>query len=178
MNDVKEIKKQLSAMEKNTSLRQIAIHSGINYITLHNIKSGKSNRVTQGVTERFNAFKEKFDADPKAFPSLRGKAPEAEKQKAPVKEQKRPQATAKSAEEKKPVAKKVGQKKAAPKKKKTATPAVKAKTVPTAPATLPEAQTMLLGQSLQKEIEVTEARLDFLKQLRKLENEYLRKIGR
>jgi uncharacterized Zn finger protein len=177
MNDVKEIKKQLSAMEKNTSLRQIAIHSGINYITLHNIKSGKSNRVTQGVTERFNAFKEKFDADPKAFPSLRGKATEAVTKQAPEKKQKQQAATVKPAAVKTTVAKKSSPKKATTKKK-TATPAVKAKTVPTSPAALPEAQTMLLGQSLQKEIEVTEARLDFLKQLRKLENEYLRKIGR
>jgi hypothetical protein len=189
MDDLQKIRAALVVMEKKTSLRQVAIQSGINYITLRNIKSGRSGRVTDGVITRFAAFEQQFAAAPEATTVRRGRKAAAAPAPTPVKAGRKAKAVVEptvAVEAPAPV-KVVGKAKPAAKAK----PAVKAKGRPAAPkavapkavapkpvASLPEPSTSLLGGTLTKEIELAEARLDFLKQLQKLEADFLKKIGK
>lgn len=188
MDELQKIRAALAVMEKHTSLRQVSIQSGINYITLRNIKSGKSGRVTDSVVARFNKFQEKFAASPNAVASPR-----------PTKAAPAPAASAPASKKPGPKPKTAG-KKPGPKPKAVAAPAPAApkkpgpkpkpgrkaagrpkKAVPVSapapqPANLPVSG--LLGGTLSKEIAMAEARLDFLKQLQKLEADFLKKIGK
>jgi hypothetical protein len=191
MDELQKIRAALAVMEKHTSLRQVSIQSGINYITLRNIKSGKSGRVTDSVAARFNKFQEKFAASPDAVASPRMRkataapAPAAKKpgpkpNAAGKKPGPKPKAAAAPAPAPSPVA--AAPKKPGPKpkagRKKAGRPAKSA--VVSTPAPLPAAVPVssLLGGTLTKEIAMAEARLDFLKQLQKLEADFLRKIGK
>jgi hypothetical protein len=75
MDAVAQLKKKIKELEKSLSLRQVAIRSGINYITLRNIKFGKSSRVTDSVMQRLEKFHSSFDpAKPQDIvPAKRGR---------------------------------------------------------------------------------------------------------
>lgn len=210
MDELQKIRAALVVMEKHTSLRQVAIQSGINYITLRNIKSGKSGRVTESVAARFVKFQEKFTASPASVASPRGGSTKAAAPKAAAPKAAAPKAAAPKAAAPKAVApKKTGPKPkaasaamptAAPKKpgpapkpavakRKPGRPAKakpaapKAAAVPApapapVPAAMPEIGVSLLGGTLNKEIQMAEARLDFLKKLQQLEADFLKKIGK
>lgn len=199
MDELQKIRAALAVMAKHISLRQVAIQSGINYITLRNIKSGKSGRVTDSVAERFTKFQEKFSASPAAVSTGRvskAKAAPAEAPApAPKKRGPKPKAAAPvaaTAPKKRgpkpksapvvvaPAPKKPGPKPKAAVAKKKVVRAAKAKPAApkAAPAALPEVSLSLLGGTLTKEIAMAEARLDFLKELQKLEANFLKKIGK
>lgn len=188
MDELQKIRAALAVMEKHTSLRQVSIQSGINYITLRNIKSGKSGRVTDSVAARFNKFQEKFAASPNAVASPRttkaapapvastpaSKKPGPKPKTAGKKPGPKPKAETAPAPvaAKKPGPKPKARRKAAGRPKK----AVPASAPAPQPANLPVSG--LLGGTLSKEIAMAEARLDFLKQLQKLEADFLKKIGK
>lgn len=177
MDDVKSIRNDLKAMEKKTSLLQIAKQSGINYVTLRNIKGGVSKRVTAGVKERFETFKKNFNPDaPKAAPAKAAPAAKKKTEKKVVVKSAKKAAPVKA----KPAAKKVAKKKPGPKpgRKPGRKPGVK-KAVETkaAPSKLDFASPVL-GQALDREIEIAEARLEYLKSLKEIEIEFLRAVGR
>lgn len=199
MDELQKIRAALAVMAKHISLRQVAIQSGINYITLRNIKSGKSGRVTDSVAERFVKFQEKFSASPAAVaagrvskakaapaeapapaPKKRGPKPKAAAPVAAAAPKKRGPKPKAAPVEVAPAPKKPGPKpKAAVAKKKVVRTAKAKPAAPkAAPAALPEVSLSLLGGTLTKEIAMAEARLDFLKELQKLEADFLRKIGK
>lgn len=204
MDELQKIRAALAVMAKHISLRQVAIQSGINYITLRNIKSGKSGRVTDSVAERFVKFQEKFSASPAAAgagrvstakaapakaapaeapapaPKKRGPKPKAAAPVAAAAPKKRGPKPKAAPVEVAPAPKKPGPKPKAAAAKKKVVRAAKAKPAApkAAPAALPEVSLSLLGGTLTKEIAMAEARLDFLKELQKLEADFLRKIGK
>jgi outer membrane biosynthesis protein TonB len=191
MDELQKIRAALAVMEKHTSLRQVSIQSGINYITLRNIKSGKSGRVTDSVAARFNKFQEKFAASPAAVasPSKRNAAapppptPAAKKPgPKPKAAGKKPGPKPKSVAAPAPVPAAAAPKKSGPKpkagRKKAGRPAKPAAVSAPAPQQAAIPVSGLLGGTLTKEIAMAEARLDFLKQLQKLEADFLRKIGK
>ena len=55
------LKEAIEEMEKSISLRQIHVQSGVNYITLMNIKKDKQGRVTSKVANRIKKFYQHFD---------------------------------------------------------------------------------------------------------------------
>jgi len=55
------IQKAIKEMQKSISLRQIAIQSSVNYITLRNILFGKQERVTSKVEKKIENFYGDFD---------------------------------------------------------------------------------------------------------------------
>ena len=76
MDNIKELQAGVVKLKKHLSLRQIALQSGMNYITLRNIESGKTVRVTDKVAAQLKKFVAGFD--PKtAVPVLkkRGRKP-------------------------------------------------------------------------------------------------------
>jgi len=77
MDAVTELKQKIGELEKQISLRQIALQSGVNYITLRNIKFGKSTRVTDGVMQRLTQFHATFSPDQAVAdaPKKRGRKP-------------------------------------------------------------------------------------------------------
>ena len=190
MNDVQQIRKDIEGMEKDMSLRQIALQSGINYVTLRNIKTGKSKRITDSVKDRFETFKKQFDpnrfvsdkaptaataptaAVPSEAPKKRGRKPGP---KPGAKKKSAKAAAAKSTSEKttkKRTAKKAsGRKPGRPK-------ATTQKTEAPSPSSKLDFASPVLGQALDREIEIAEARLEYLKSLREIEDEFLKAVGR
>lgn len=166
MDDVQAIRNDLKAMEKHTSLLQIAKQSGINYVTLRNIKGGVSKRVTKGVKERFDAFKKKFKPD----------APKAAPAKKTVKKAAAKKAEKKTALKVKPAAKKAAKKK--PGRKPGRKPGVKKAVAAKAAPSKLDFASPVLGQALDREIEIAEARLEYLKSLKEIEIEFLKAVGR
>jgi FtsP/CotA-like multicopper oxidase with cupredoxin domain len=170
MDNTTAMRKGLAELEKRMSLRQIALQSGINYLTLRNIKGGETKRVSNSVMDRFNAFRDKLD------PSGAGKvaSPAPAKKAAPTK------AAPKKAMAKKASAKKPGPKKAAPKKAaaKTSAPVTTSPASKPAPAPTSDFRTPMLGEALTREIEIAEARLDYLRSLQMVEEEFLKAIGK
>ena len=61
MDNTESMRKGIAALEKHTSLRQISLQSGINYITLRKIKNGETKNVSASVAERFEKFQKQFD---------------------------------------------------------------------------------------------------------------------
>lgn len=191
MNDVQQIRKDIEGMEKDMSLRQIALQSGINYVTLRNIKSGKSKRITDSVKDRFEAFKKQFD--PNRFVSDKAAttatAPAAAAPSTTTKKRGRkpgPKPGAKKKTAKKTAAKSTTKrvtKNTAAKKTTGRKPGrPKGKTKKTA-APPPSSSKMdfaspVLGQALDREIEIAEARLEYLRSLREIEDEFLKAVGR
>lgn len=198
MDDVQEIRKDLERMEKDMSLRQISLQSGVNYVTLRNIKSGKSKRITQSVKERFETFKDQFDpnrfvsesaattataptaAAPSAAPKKRGRKPgpkpgtkKTATKKSSAKSTSSSTSAKKSATKKSAAKKTSGRKQGRPKgttrKESTATPSSPSKMDFASP---------VLGQALDREIEIAEARLEYLQSLREIEEEFLKAVGR
>lgn len=180
MPTIKELRADIAKMEKDTSLRQIALQSKINYITLRNIKFGKSKRVTDAVARRLLAFKAAFDPKaPKPAGKKRGRkpgkkaAPKAKtalKPKAPVKAK----ATRKAA---KPVPAPLMKAAPAPKPVPVAKPTGKKRgrkpRAIAAPMSAAQSTSLLLGSNLAREISVTEARLRYLRQLQQVEAAYV-----
>jgi len=151
MNTIKEVQDGISKLTKSISLRQVAIQSGINYITIRNIKSGKSKRVTDSVLDRFTAFYNSFTpGSAKISSTKKGKKVVA-----------------------KVAAKKVIAKNTTPKKK-----ATRRRTRSKTPVTpVASTSTVLLGGNLKKELRLAQARLDYLRSLEKAEKDYLAMIG-
>ncbi|MFZ1731901.1 MAG: hypothetical protein WBQ23_11695 [Bacteroidota bacterium] len=239
MDNTELMRKGIAALEKQTSLRQIGLQSGINYITLRKIKSGETKNVSSGVLARFEEFKNSFDPSsaaaskkkpgpkPKAAaaPAATAKkkpgpkpkaaaAPAAAAKKkpgpkpkaaaapaAPVKKKPGPKPKAAAAAPAAPAKKKMGRPKkvvaevaaapaAAPAKKKPGRPkATTAKRGPkpavkstAAPKIVAEKAsnfgTPILGDALNREIEIAEARIEYLKSLQMVEEEFLRAIGK
>lgn len=179
MDNTNAMRKGLAELQKHMSLRQIAMQSGINYLTLRNIKSGETKKVSNSVMERFDAFRDKLDLSKptrvKAAPATAAKKPAAKKKgaAAPAK---------KAAAPKKAAPKKAAPKKAAPKKataKKPASSDLYAAPKPdAAPRPTADFATPMLGDALTREIEIAEARLDYLRSLQMVEEEFLKAIGR
>lgn len=163
MNDVKNMRTAIAGLEKHISLNQIAKRSGINYVTLMNIKKEKSKRVTDSVKARFDAFVATFNPAPAAAaPAV---SPVERKKPGPKKGAK--------------AAKKLTVKKAAPKKrgpKKGAKKVVQSK--PSSSPSKLDFASPVLGQALDREIEIAEARLEYLQSLREIEDEFLKAVGR
>lgn len=80
MDAVTELKQKIGELEKHLSLRQVALQSGINYITLRNIKFGKSSRVTDSVMQRLLKFYSGFNPSKNTVSTKkRGPKPKAAK---------------------------------------------------------------------------------------------------
>lgn len=163
MATVKEIKDGISKLEKTISLRQIALRSGINYITLRNIKLGKSSRVTDGVAKRFKNFTTAFDPAAESLnPVRRGRKPKAAAKAAPA-----PKATPAPKAAPAPKAKR---------RRRLGRPRLKPSPAP-APTVSSTRSPLLDSQKLAAEILETQARLDYLKVLQKAQQDYFRLIG-
>ena len=73
------IKKAIKEMQKSISLRQIAIQSGVNYITLRNILFKDQDRITSKVNKRIETFYKRFDPkEMKEAAPRRGRKPIAQ----------------------------------------------------------------------------------------------------
>ena len=149
METVKDVRDGIMKMEKSISLRQIALRSGINYITVRNIRFGKSKRVTEGVVNRFKQFQSTFNADT-ITPVKRGRKPGV-KNAAP---------TAASAAKKGRRGRRPGARKSSM----------------ASPAQAPSG--LLMGSALKSEIAQAQARLEYLRILEKAEAAYLKFVGR
>lgn len=178
MDDVKEMQAVIAKLEKDISLNQMAKRSGINYVTLMNIKKNKSKRVTDGVKKRLMAFADTFTPE-EGVPAKKVPAAKVPAKRGPKKGTKR---AAKKAPVKKAAAKKTAKKAAAKKtaaKKPGPKPGAKraARRTVAAPSKLDFASPVL-GGALDREIEIAEARLEYLKSLRDIEDEFLKAVGR
>ncbi|MBE0642591.1 MAG: hypothetical protein IH600_00755 [Bacteroidetes bacterium] len=170
MDNTEFMRKGIAALEKHISLRQISLQSGINYITLRKIKIGETKNVSSGVAARFDAFQKQFDPTsvkstgkkPGPKPKAAAAAPAAPAKKKPGP---KPKAAAAAAP-------------AAPAKKKPGRP----KKVAAAPKPVVEQVanfgTPFLGDALAREIEIAEARIEYLKSLQMVEEEFLKAIGK
>jgi len=169
MDDIKQMQATIAKLEKNISLNQMAKRSGINYVTLMNIKKDKSKRVTDSVKKRFYDFANSFTPG-EGVPAKKVPAAKAPAKPGPKKGVKR---AAKKSAVKKAAVKKAAAKKPGPKPgaKKAARKAV------AAPSKLDFASPVL-GTALDREIEIAEARLEYLKSLREIEDEFLKAVGR
>lgn len=193
MDELQNMVTTLRNLEKDTSIRKIASASGISYLTLLNIRAGKSKRVTESVAKRFNSWLEKqgtastknaaapIAAKKRGRPAKVAAAPPA-KTAAPAK-------AAPVAAKKRGRPAKQGVAVAAPQRgKKAAAPAVKTKgakakrggkqampdVLPSFDMTAP----LLGGDAVHREIAMLEARLEYLRLIQKAEADFLRKIGR
>jgi hypothetical protein len=76
MANTKELQNGLAKVKKHLSLRQVAIQSGMNYITLRNIATGKTQQVTDKVAAQLKKFVSAFDpATSKPVLKKRGRKP-------------------------------------------------------------------------------------------------------
>ena len=198
MDNTESMRKGIAALTKQISLRQISLQSGINYITLRKIKSGETKKVSSGVLARFEAFKKQFDPAKAVIAKKKpGPKPKAAAAAAPAK--KKPGPKPKAAAAAAPAKKKPGpkpkaaatapaaaaKKKPGPKPKAAAT-AKKKPGRPKKSAAKPAAAAAkssnfgspLLGEALTREIEIAEARIEYLKSLQMVEEEFLRAIGK
>ena len=196
MDQLKEMQAGIAELENHISLRQIALQSKINYITLRNIKGGKSQRVTSGVSSRFKEFKDVFDPSkvdkklsrrgrkPKAavaMPAATAAAPTTATTTAPAPKAAvaiAPKAAAapkrKPGRPKKSIAAAVPAKAVVKKKRKyTRKAGKKAVNVQVKPVKT----VSMLGGALKNEIAATEARLDYLKKMQKAEADYQKALG-
>lgn len=194
MDELQNMVATLRNLEKDTSIRKIASASGISYLTLLNIRAGKSKRVTESVAKRFNSWLEK-----QGTASTRNAAAPiaAKKRGRPAKIAAAPPAKATAPAKAAPVAAKKrgrpakqGVALAAPQRgKKAAAPAVKAKgakakrlgSKQSMPDVLPSfdmTAPLLGGEAVHREIAMLEARLEYLRLIQKAEADFLRKIGR
>lgn len=193
MDELQNMVTTLRNLEKDTSIRKIASASGISYLTLLNIRAGKSKRVTESVAKRFNSWLEKQGT----ASTKNAAAPIAAKKRGrPAKVAAAPPAKAAAPAKAAPIAAKKrgrpakqGVAVAAPQRgKKAAAPAVKAKgakakrggkqampdVLPSFDMTAP----LLGGEAVHREIAMLEARLEYLRLIQKAEADFLRKIGR
>jgi hypothetical protein len=195
MPTVKELQTALADVTKTLSLYQVGKRSKINYVTLRNIKSGKSTRVTEGVSKRLMKFIDAYQPEA-AVKIKRGriaKTPKAAASKAPaVKAPKKAAPGRKTGKRGRPrkqivaaPAPKTTGKRGRPKKQIVAAPAPK-KTgkrgrpkKQIAPAPSPQGTAtpaMFLGDALVKEIGLVKARLDWLLSLQRAEATYIKAI--
>jgi len=187
MEDITQMRNDIETLSKRMSLRQISLQSGVNYLTLRNIRDGKSKRVTDAVKQRFDTFKQNFD--PTRFVS--SDAPTgASTEAAPLTRKRGRKPGPKPGAKKAAAATKSAPAKAATKKAAAKKPGRKARTVgkktskqstakrPTEAPSKLDFASPVLGQALDREIEIAEARLDYLKSLRDIEAEFLKAIGR
>ncbi len=193
MDQLKEMQAGIAELEQHISLRQIALQSKINYITLRNIKGGKSQRVTTGVSSRFKEFKDAFDpskVDKKL--SRRGRKPKAAvavpaaaapvpaaapaPKAAPAKAPKAAAAPEKKAGRPKKSAVAAAPAKTVVKKKRKYTRKAGKKTVKVQ-AKAGKAVSML-GSALKNEIAATEVRLEYLRKMEKAEADFQKALGK
>jgi hypothetical protein len=138
-----ELRNVIAAMEQSMSLRQIHLNSGVNYVTLRNIRNGTSTRVTEKVYAAVMEFYRSFTTAPAAVP-----------------------ATAST----RPSKRKAG--------KRTGTKSIAVKNTALPPAAHAHDMTFQLhGDTLKREIEILEARVQYLKSLLKAEEDFLKAIG-
>ncbi len=180
-----ELKESLETIEKTLSLRQISLRSGINYITLRNIKFGKSKKVTDRIYEHLQAFIDDFKPE-EVTGTKRGRKPKApvaavapatEPVIAAIAETPAPKAEAKT---RKPRAAATTGKAKAPRRKK-AQPKTTIKPADVPPTHEPAASeplSFITGNDLREELRRTEARLIYLRSLEKAEKEYLSALGK
>lgn len=195
MKSVEDIRNAILTLEKDRSLRQISLLSGMNYITLRNIKVGTTKKVSRKVIAQFSTWFSSFDPAT-ALPILQKPGRKPGGKTSPAAGKPTPKVKGKATAEKaapvaapvpplplptpapKPVAKVT--------KKKRGRPArvAPAPTLPTPKAVSPAAPTpptfdatLLLGSELKKAIRETEARLVFLRSLEKAESEYRKMLG-
>jgi hypothetical protein len=209
MDHTESMRKGIAELEKSTSLRQISMKSGINYLTLRKIKNGETKKASSGVTSRFEAFRKTFKPDTTSTASRPGPKPKATAAAAPAAPAKKkpgrpkktaaPAAAAPAAPAAAPAKKKPGRPKkaaaapvkpAAPKKgvvKKAATkkkagkpgPKPKAKAAEPKPAMpVTDFTSPMLGDALKREIEIAEARIEYLRSLQMVEEEFLKAMGK
>ncbi len=200
MDNTKTMQKGIALLEKQISLRQIAIRSGINYITLRKIKSGDTKNVSSGVMARFETFQKDFDPAAVGAKKKPGPKPKAAAKKKPGPKPKAADASAAAPARKKPGPKPKTAAVAAPAKRKPGRPkrsaavAAPAKKTATRRGRKPGPKTAaspkivaekatnfgspLLGEALTREIEIAEARIEYLKSLQMVEEEFLRAIGK
>ncbi|MCB2203112.1 helix-turn-helix transcriptional regulator [bacterium] len=187
MEDIKKMQADISKLEKDISLNQMAKRSGINYVTLMNIKKNKSKRVTDGVKKRWDDFVKAFTGGgvpatgvPAAkTPAKRGPKPGSKRATKKAGRKKAVKKAAAKKATKKAVARKAAAKK--PGRKPGPKPGSKKKAVAAAPASVPsklDFASPVLGNALDREIEIAEARLEYLKSLREIEDEFLKAVGR
>ena len=178
MDNTKDVRNRLLAMEKSTSLLQISKRSNINYITLRNIKSGETKRVSASVLDRFNTFAASFVADASKATSAVKAAP-AKKKPGPIAKA----AVVQKAAQEAPAKKKPGPK---PKETLSATPSAPGKTVSkkkgvtrgrkpgsvAKAAVVPATAPLILSDRLKAEIATTQKYLEYLLKLEKLESDF------
>ncbi len=200
MESIKDSQAVIAELEKSISLNQIAHRSGMNYITLRNIKLGKSANVTESVARRLREFAATFTPpqDAGARPR-RGRKPKAvaaktqPAQSSAPKKRGRPKKDAAAAvpvaveSEVAPVVKRkagrprktvdaAAQTASAPKKR-GRKPGTGRKIAPVMRAAAPEFPSIILGEELTRQIKMLEARLAYLRSLEKAEAEFIAKMG-
>lgn len=196
MDNTQTMRKGLAELEKHISLRQIAIRSNINYITLRKIKSGETKNVSTGVIARFDAFKKDFDPATDAAPVKPGPKPKAASAAPTAKQKPGPKPKAAAPAKKKmgrprkdavepavaPVKKKMGRPRkvvaTTPVKKTAGKPGRKPAVSAVTPTAVTDFTTPMLGEALRREIEIAEARIEYLKSLQMVEQEFLKAIGK
>jgi hypothetical protein len=160
MADVKELQTALGKITKTMSLRQVGLQSKIGYLTLRNIKLGKTKRVTEVVSERLRKFLEAYTPEGATKVKTTGKKGAAPDIQPQIKPRKRGRPKKQAAPAAAP------RKRGRPKKQATVVAADKGGAAPV----------MYLGEALVKEIAVVKARLDWLLSLQKAEATYIRAI--
>jgi hypothetical protein len=163
MTTLAEMRAAIVEISQTLSIRQIAIRSGLNYITLRNIVGGKSQRTTDRVLKQFTKFAEGYKPDPKNTPR-RGRKPGSLTAKADT-------ATKTVDKKKAPKAVKApGKVKAVKsvKRVKIVKPVVKEEI-----NVAPKGLTVPGGTWLKEEIRKTEAKLIYLRTIEKAEKELL-----
>ena len=153
MDQVKEFQEALAKHEKNISVRQVALRSGINYITLRNIKLGKSKRVTARVASQLRKFLATLQS-----PAMPEPAPKRVVKPAPK------------------VAKKLGRPPKVVRARRGRPPKAVVQSPVAAPAKTVAFTSVLLGDKLHGEIALAKARLAYLQTLEQAEATYLKAI--
>lgn len=194
MISVKDMQASLAKVGKKLPVRQIAIQSKVNYLTMRNIMSGKSKRITKSVEDRLNAFLASYNPDAPPAPAKKpGRKPGTTTAKKKLVAPRKPVAKSAAA---KPAAKAAPAKavkrrgrpprakvQAAPEaapakavKRRGRPPRAKVTPAPAPAAKAPETGSLIMGSRLQEEIRKTKARLDYLLALQKLEETYLNAV--
>ncbi|MDH7515343.1 MAG: hypothetical protein QHI48_05685 [Bacteroidota bacterium] len=178
MENVQNIQNRIMELLKHISLRQISKRSGLSYLTLHNIKSGKSKMVTPRVAKKFAQFEKVFLKTLDNVASVKQAAGEA-----PAKETKKKIPVAKTETtmhgSRKLAIQAARAQKKSPAWKRGRKPVAAAET----PVTVKSAHAaspvpVLLGEKLNDEITALEIRLNYLRAMQKAETEYLRALGK
>ena len=196
MASIKEMQGALAKLGKMISVRQIAIQSGVNYITVRNIIGGKSKRITEPVELRLKKFIAGFNPDAAAAaPKRRGRKPGSKNIKKPasapavsapkaappkgVTPKAAAQVSAAPAAAPKAAAPKVAAPKAAaPKtrKRRGRPPRANVAVAPPPASKTSDFASMIMGNQLADEIRKCKQRLEYLTALQKVEEAYRKAV--